>query len=78
MIEEDRFIANTPKENEEILEKSLRPADLDEYVGQEKIRDQLEIFIKAAQQRGEALDHVLLFGPPGLGKQPYLISLPVK
>ena len=68
MIEEDRFIANTPKENEEILEKSLRPADLDEYVGQEKIRDQLEIFIKAAQQRGEALDHVLLFGPPGLGK----------
>jgi len=68
MIEEDRFIANTPKENEEILEKSLRPSDLDEYVGQEKIRDQLEIFIKAAQQRGEALDHVLLFGPPGLGK----------
>ena len=68
MIEEDRFIANTPKENEEILEKSLRPADLDEYVGQEKIRDQLEIFIKAAKQRGEALDHVLLFGPPGLGK----------
>jgi Holliday junction DNA helicase RuvB len=68
MIEEDRFIANTPTENEEILEKSLRPADLDEYVGQEKIRDQLEIFIKAAQQRGEALDHVLLFGPPGLGK----------
>ena len=53
MIEEDRFIANTPKENEEILEKSLRPADLDEYVGQEKIRDQLEIFIKAAQQRGK-------------------------
>ena len=68
MIEEDRFIANIPKENEEILEKSRRPADLDEYVGQEKIRDQLEIFIKAAQQRGEALDHVLLFGPPGLGK----------
>jgi Holliday junction DNA helicase RuvB len=68
MIEEDRFIASTPKENEDILEKSLRPADLDEYVGQEKIRDQLEIFIKAAQQRGEALDHVLLFGPPGLGK----------
>ena len=68
MIEEDRFIASTPKENEEILEKSLRPADLDEYVGQEKIRDQLEIFIKAAQQRGEALAHVLLFGPPGLGK----------
>ena len=68
MIEDDRFIANTPNDNEEILEKSLRPADLDEYVGQEKIRDQLEIFIKAAQQRGEALDHVLLFGPPGLGK----------
>ena len=46
----------------------LRPKLLDEYVGQEKIRDQLEIFIGAARKRGEALDHVLLFGPPGLGK----------
>jgi Holliday junction DNA helicase RuvB len=68
MIEEDRFIANTPKESEEALERALRPKVLDEYVGQEKIREQLEIFISAAKKRKESLDHVLLFGPPGLGK----------
>ncbi len=50
------------------LERSLRPRELDDYVGQEKIRHQLGIFIEAAKKRGEALDHVLLFGPPGLGK----------
>lgn len=54
--------------NEEALERALRPKDLDEYVGQAKAREQLEIFIGAAKKRGEALDHVLLFGPPGLGK----------
>lgn len=54
--------------NEEALERALRPKLLDEYVGQEKAREQLEIFIGAAKKRGEALDHVLLFGPPGLGK----------
>ena len=53
---------------EEAIEKALRPKVLDEYVGQVKIREQLEIFISAARKRGEALDHVLLFGPPGLGK----------
>jgi len=53
---------------EEQFERSLRPGSLAEYVGQEKARAQLEIFIKAAKGRGEALDHVLLFGPPGLGK----------
>ena len=53
---------------EEALERALRPKQLDEYVGQEKIRGQLEIFIQAAKQRSEPLDHVLLFGPPGLGK----------
>ena len=53
---------------EEALERALRPKQLDEYVGQEKIRGQLEIFIEAAKKRGEPLDHVLLFGPPGLGK----------
>ena len=51
-----------------MLERALRPQQLDEYIGQEKIRDQLGIFIEAARKRGEALDHVLLFGPPGLGK----------
>ena len=53
---------------EEALERALRPRRLDEYIGQEKIRDQLGIFIEAAKRRSEALDHVLLFGPPGLGK----------
>ncbi|MFZ2163393.1 MAG: Holliday junction branch migration DNA helicase RuvB [Sideroxyarcus sp.] len=57
---------SSPKE--EALERALRPKQLDEYVGQEKIRGQLEIFIQAAKQRKEPLDHVLLFGPPGLGK----------
>ena len=54
--------------NEEALERALRPKLLDEYVGQMKAREQLEIFIGAARKREEALDHVLLFGPPGLGK----------
>jgi len=54
--------------SEEAIERALRPKLLDEYVGQSKVREQLEIFIGAAQKRGEALDHVLLFGPPGLGK----------
>src|SRR5215213_5363877 len=53
---------------EEVIERALRPRGLDEYIGQEKIREQLSIFIQAAKKRGEALDHVLLFGPPGLGK----------
>jgi len=53
---------------EEAIERALRPKGLADYVGQAKAREQLEIFIGAARQRGEALDHVLLFGPPGLGK----------
>jgi Holliday junction DNA helicase RuvB len=54
--------------NEEAVERALRPKGLDDYVGQAKAREQLEIFIGAARKRAEALDHVLLFGPPGLGK----------
>ena len=54
--------------HEDAMERALRPKDLDEYVGQTKAREQLEIFIGAAKKRSEALDHVLLFGPPGLGK----------
>jgi Holliday junction DNA helicase RuvB len=66
---EQRIIAATPvSPNEEAIERALRPRKLDEYVGQEKIRDQLNIFITAAKNRSEALDHTLLFGPPGLGK----------
>src|SRR5258705_777690 len=53
---------------EEVVERTLRPRMLDEYIGQEKIRGQLSIFIEAARKRKESLDHVLLFGPPGLGK----------
>jgi Holliday junction DNA helicase RuvB len=69
MIEPDRLIAAAPTSpQEEVLERTLRPRALDEYVGQEKIRGQLSIFIEAARKRKEALDHVLLFGPPGLGK----------
>ena len=69
MIETDRLIASEPlTQQEETLERALRPKVLDEYVGQEKARGQLEIFINAARGRSEALDHVLLFGPPGLGK----------
>ncbi len=60
--------ANPASPNEESIERALRPQRLAEYVGQAKIREQLEIFITAARNRGEALDHVLLFGPPGLGK----------
>jgi len=69
MIETDRLIATEPlSQQEETLERALRPKVLDEYVGQEKARGQLEIFINAARGRSEPLDHVLLFGPPGLGK----------
>ena len=69
MIETDRLIAPvSASPQEEAIERALRPKVLDEYVGQEKARSQLEIFINAARGRSEALDHVLLFGPPGLGK----------
>ncbi|HKQ26416.1 MAG TPA: Holliday junction branch migration DNA helicase RuvB [Burkholderiales bacterium] len=69
MIETDRLIQPVPiSTQEEALERALRPKHLEEYIGQEKIRGQLQIFIQAARNRSEALDHVLLFGPPGLGK----------
>ena len=65
----DRLVTATPTSpNEEAVERALRPTRLSDYVGQARIREQMEIFITAARQRGEALDHVLLFGPPGLGK----------
>jgi holliday junction DNA helicase RuvB len=68
-VETDRLISAKPSsQQEQQIERSLRPVTLAEYVGQEKARGQLEIFVQAARARGEALDHVLLFGPPGLGK----------
>ena len=66
---EQRIITPKPlSPNEESIERALRPKMLEDYVGQARAREQLEIFIAAARQRQEALDHVLLFGPPGLGK----------
>lgn len=68
MIEEDRLVAAAPKEREEKQDRAIRPRSLAEYVGQPVVREQMEIFITAARQRGEPLDHTLVFGPPGLGK----------
>jgi Holliday junction DNA helicase RuvB len=69
MIEHDRLVSGTAgPPTEEVIERALRPRTLSDYVGQRKIREQLEIFIAAARKRGEPLDHLLLFGPPGLGK----------
>src|SRR6266851_2008390 len=69
MIEADRLVAAaTVNPQEEVLDRTLRPRALEEYIGQEKIRGQFSIFIEAAKKRKESLDHVLLFGPPGLGK----------
>jgi len=68
-LNERRIIDAAPvSPNEEAIERALRPHNLDEYIGQTKAREQLEIFIAAAKKRSEALDHTLLFGPPGLGK----------
>ena len=68
-VETDRLISAKPDSpHEEQIERSLRPVSLADYIGQEKVKSQFEIFIQAARGRGEALDHVLLFGPPGLGK----------
>jgi Holliday junction DNA helicase RuvB len=69
VIEPERIVAAGPvSPNEEVIERALRPTSLAEYVGQQKVREQFEIFVTAARNRAEALDHVLLFGPPGLGK----------
>ncbi len=68
MIETDRLIAPEVKAREEELDRAIRPKRLADYVGQPAVREQMEIFISAAKNRGEALDHVLIFGPPGLGK----------
>ncbi|MBR0382187.1 MAG: Holliday junction branch migration DNA helicase RuvB [Eubacterium sp.] len=64
----DRIITTDLKEEDYILEGNLRPQTLKEYIGQEKVKKNLGVFIEAARQRGESLDHVLLYGPPGLGK----------
>ncbi|CNH47385.1 Holliday junction DNA helicase RuvB [Yersinia thracica] len=68
MIEADRLISAGVITDEESIDRAIRPKLLAEYVGQPHVREQMEIFIQAAKQRGDALDHVLIFGPPGLGK----------
>ncbi len=68
MIESDRLISATAGDYEEVQDRAIRPTLLSEYVGQPSVREQMEIFISAARARQEALDHVLIFGPPGLGK----------
>lgn len=65
---EDRIVTGEKQEDEELVELSLRPTMLAQYIGQHKVKENLNIFIQAAKMRGEALDHVLLYGPPGLGK----------
>jgi Holliday junction DNA helicase RuvB len=68
MIEADRFIAPQASPAEDVLDRAIRPKTLADYEGQPRVREQMEIFIEAARKRGEALDHTLIFGPPGLGK----------
>ena len=64
----DRLVAAPATREEEVIDRAIRPKKLADYVGQEQVKAQLEIFVKAAVMRGEALDHALIFGPPGLGK----------
>ena len=65
---EKRVISTQAQEEDQLMETSLRPQRLEEYIGQEKVKKMLKVYIEAARQRGESLDHVLLYGPPGLGK----------
>lgn len=65
---DERIVSPESTEQEEIIEKSLRPQTLAQYIGQDKVKQELSIYIQAAKNREEALDHVLLYGPPGLGK----------
>jgi len=67
-LEPDRLISAAADLDEELVDNAIRPARLDDYVGQEAVKKQMRIFISAARKRGEALDHTLIFGPPGLGK----------
>jgi Holliday junction DNA helicase RuvB len=68
MAEELRIVTPIGAQEDEVFDRAVRPRRLDEYIGQPRVKAQMEIFIAAARQRGDALDHTLLFGPPGLGK----------
>src|SRR5579864_435720 len=67
-IEQDRIIAGTSRRDDELVDRAVRPKTLGDYIGQPNVKTQMSIFMQAARMRGEALDHVLIFGPPGLGK----------
>jgi holliday junction DNA helicase RuvB len=67
-MDAERMVSNEAQRDDEAVERAIRPRRLADYVGQTQVKTQLEIFVGAARQRGEALDHVLIFGPPGLGK----------
>ena len=68
MLEQDRVVNASASRDDEVIDRAVRPKRLSEYVGQAPVKAQMEIFIEAARRRGDALDHVLIFGPPGLGK----------
>lgn len=68
MIEADRPVSAGTIQPDDVVDRAIRPKLLDEYIGQPQVRSQMEIFIRAAKLRGDALDHLLIFGPPGLGK----------
>ena len=68
MIEADRLVSAASVTPEDVVDRAIRPKMLEEYIGQPQVRSQMEIFIQAAKLRGDALDHLLIFGPPGLGK----------
>ncbi|OGV43714.1 MAG: Holliday junction DNA helicase RuvB [Legionellales bacterium RIFCSPHIGHO2_12_FULL_42_9] len=68
MLESDRLLSASAMLPEEVIDRAIRPLSLDEYIGQDAVRTQMRIFIEAARNRQDALDHVLIFGPPGLGK----------
>ncbi|HTO20809.1 MAG TPA: Holliday junction branch migration DNA helicase RuvB [Pseudomonas sp.] len=68
MIEADRLVTASPRDRDEQLDRAMRPARLADYIGQPLVREQMQLFIQAARGRTEALDHTLIFGPPGLGK----------
>jgi Holliday junction DNA helicase RuvB len=68
MIEPDRIVTASASSEDEVLDRAIRPRKLSDYVGQPQVSEQMEVFIEAARRRKDALDHVLIFGPPGLGK----------
>ena len=72
---EERYISSYSQSEDADIENTLRPKHMDEYIGQSKVKEQMGIYIEAARQRGESLDHVLLYGPPGLGKTTLAMAL---